>query len=471
MPAGGVRASRISIVAHQYPTDPAGPAPVSGHHRFASAAGVHGAPRRFSGQRQLYPLTLADTQAPRQANAPSKGLKSQASWRIFGAVESLDGGSEKKSLSRKGKWGICIAAATILITVAIVGAIVGTSQPKAANTAVAQEFNISGFPPLPVGEATITPQADAEKPISTCVEPRTLWSCNLPFDTGFPTKSARSEKYKIPQFTFTIALRNSSRDDLEEQVLWAPVPEQIPNSKEYSALAEVDGIQSDNKAGEETNFYLSMQTDTKPITISQVTFNTVSNSTTDDNDAEKEPTTDNRGQRAARRSLSKRQEVTTPAQMLPLKLRNQPLRLFDRGLDTEHYGFYVYFNKTIRVVAPTPTDVTEFSQSNDMPSGVVASVTATEVKWEKTRFRVAIWTKRRASGEVDLIAEDGHKLAPQPGAYDNSFLYPVSVIEDRAGAKGEVSFKRKNFGPKTVVQEEEKDPKGCFCEWRNWRRA
>lgn len=356
---------------------------------------------------------------------------------------------EKEPLTNKGKWIIYIAAATTLITIAIVTALVVTMRPKQGPAAVTGLNNLSGFPTLPAGLAQILPQGAPESPSSACVQPKTLWSCDLPSDTLFPKTGSG-----LPDFEFTIRVRSAAAAATTASAAqWAPFPEKVPGDSEYAELAEVDGIQSDNKSGEKTPFYISLQTDRKPITTT----------TTTSVDADSEADT-----RRSRRSVSKRQAAKVPSQMLPGTLLNQPLRLFDRGLETEHYGFFVYYQKTIHVLAADPSSVTQLTEASDAGGGVSAAISnSQQVTWENTRFRVAIWTKKRTSGQMDVIGSEGQRLSSQIGAFDGSFPYPVSVVEDRNGRNGQVWYAKKNFQPQTVV--EEVAGRACACEWRNWR--
>lgn len=446
-PAGGLYATRTSVAAGQFSTDPpAPPAPVYGRHhhpRFASVSSLSGTPRRFSGQRQLRSLTLSDIRTVGHAYPPQlpPPPKKQSSWKIFGGTTGDE--VEKKPLTNKGKWIIYIVAATTLITIAIVTALVVTMRPKQGPAVVTGLNDLSGFPTLPAGLAQILPQGAPESPSSACVQPKTLWSCDLPSDTLFPKTGSG-----LPNFEFTIRVRNAAATTAASAAQWAPFPVEVPGDSEYAELAKVDDIQSDNKSGEKTPFYISLQTDRKAIATGDV-------DSADDT-------------RRSRRSISKRQLAKTPSQMLPGTLLNQPLRLFDRGLETEHYGFFVYYQKTIRVLAADPSSVTRLTEASDANGGVSASISnSQQVTWENTRFRVAIWTKKRTSGQMDVIGSEGQRLSSQIGAFDGSFPYPVSVIEDRNGSKGQVWYAGKNFQPQTIV--DEVAGKACACEWRNWR--
>lgn len=375
---------------------------------------------------------------------------------------------EKKPLTNKGKWIIYVAAATTIITIIIVSTLVATMRPRGFTPAA--KSNLSGFPLLPAGLAQILPQGVPETPSSACVLPKALWSCDLPPDTLFPTLGGAE---RLPNFTFTIRVRNTTTTP-SSVAEWAPFPERIPDDSEYAKLADVDGIQSDNKSGEKTPFYISLQTDKRPIVARNIdsadtgSIDQELESVEDFDSVDAEPTSQELDTRRSRRSISKRQATKVPSQMLPGTLLNQPLRLFDRGLESEHYGFFVYYKKTINVLAADPSSVTPLTEASDADGGVAAIISGgQEVTWENTRFRVAIWTKKRTSGQMDVIGTEGQRLSSQIGAFDGSFPYPVSVIEDRNGENGQIWYGKKNFqAPSTV---EEAAGKICSCEWRNWR--
>lgn len=442
MPHGGVRASRANIAAHQLPTDLTIPAPA--HQR----SGAGGGPRRFSGQRHIYPLALRGGGGDLTRD---NSQKRKPSWRIFGGEEPV---AEKRThISRAGKWVIGIVAAIMLIAVIVVGAVFGTmgrtkaaradADAKAGNTLM--PFDPVKFPALPTGVVVVAPQDAPQMPAAACVKPRTLWSCSLPKDTSFPSNSSTGQV--LPEFIFTIALRNASNDHPGS---WKPVPALVPNDTEYAAVADADGIVSDNKVGELTQFYVSLQTDAnKPINIASADG--------EEGDA----------------GVEKRQAPSSDtAMMLPALLRNMQLRLFDRGLDTEHYGFFVNYKKSINVLAATPEQVTADTELADSPSGVVAgSAGAKQVVWEGTRFRVVIWTKMRTGGARDLIGEGGQRLSSVP-VKGERFPYVVSVFEDRVGERGGVSWTQDGeLAKNDVVEEDTVGGKGCFCEWRNWREG
>lgn len=143
--------------------------------------------------------------------------------------------------------------------------------------------------------------------------------------------------------------------------------------------------------------------------------------------------------------------MPAPARMLPRQVLQQPLRLFDRGLETEHYGFYTYFNKTIYVKSlrgPTNETARLGEVPADRDGGALASEAKSIVIWGWTRLHVQIWTRRGNS--TRLLSRDGRGTeglsekqaweARRPG----TFPYPITVREDTHGGdrdgKGTVTY-------------------------------
>ncbi|KAF2857861.1 hypothetical protein K470DRAFT_260404 [Piedraia hortae CBS 480.64] len=83
-------------------------------------------------------------------------------------------------------------------------------------------------------------------------------------------------------------------------------------------------------------------------------------------------------------------------------VKNQKLRLFNRGQDGEHFGFYNYFDRKISA----------------------ANVSCT---WTETRLHLQIWTRGSTQPKADSGADD----MGSPG----SFPYPITVTLDRHGGR------------------------------------
>jgi hypothetical protein len=180
-----------------------------------------------------------------------------------------------------------------------------------------------------------------------------------------------------------------------------------------------DGIQSALKAGEPTPFYitflssLNSTNSTRTLPRRDLIFNTTNFPVPDRNPD---------GTGAAARMLP------TPYQ--------QPLRLYDRGLPTEHYGFYTYFNKTIYVKSLAILNDTTASQGEvptDLDGGSLETEANYLVIWAQTRMKVEIWT--RMSGDTARFV-GGNALGTYGTGNDTrpgSFPYPATVTVDTHG--------------------------------------
>ncbi|KAK7714278.1 hypothetical protein SLS64_004378 [Diaporthe eres] len=224
----------------------------------------------------------------------------------------------------------------------------------------------------------------------------------------------------------------------------APSPDP-PSFQEMWFLGNTtDGIVSDDKAGEPTPFYISFFTNTSG--------SAGPNMLTTPNGAGAGAETEKRGigngigsGTDSSGSLSEllpppplnADGTGAPAQLRPFPYQ-QPLRLFDRGLPTEHYGFYSYFNKTIYVTSMDGNE-TGGPVAADASGGSREGSAKFLVSWTQTRFVVKIWTRRgsgaRLMGGSGRPAGDVDDLAAMPG----TFPYPVTVGEDTHG--GSVDLK------------------------------
>ncbi|KAK2611037.1 hypothetical protein N8I77_004419 [Diaporthe amygdali] len=217
----------------------------------------------------------------------------------------------------------------------------------------------------------------------------------------------------------------------------APRPDP-PSFQEMWFLGNTtDGIVSDDKAGEPTPFYISFFTNTSgtagPNMLTSETDASAAKrgigngigSGSDSSDSLTEflppPLLDADGTGA-------------PAQLRPYPLQ-QPLRLFDRGLPTEHYGFYTYFNKTIYVTSVDGNETA--AAASDANGGSRESNAKYLATWTQTRFVVKIWTRKGAGAR--LVGGSGPAAGVDSTAMPGTFPYPVTVGEDTHG--GSVDLK------------------------------
>lgn len=186
--------------------------------------------------------------------------------------------------------------------------------------------------------------------------------------------------------------------------------------------------------------------------------------------------------------------------MLPTPVQ-QPVRLYDRGLDTEHYGFYTHFKRTIylkSVTTPNSTDETNVPLDED--GGCRKSEAKFLTTWGETRMLVRIWTRKLASNTSSLVHPDGssgiggvaelHRPGTMPwpvtitldthGGDPKKKLVWESPMDDRLQVSMDQSkllVNNMDIGGTWINPRGTGDAKyggfdggsgGCKCEWVNW---
>lgn len=307
-----------------------------------------------------------------------------------------------------------------------------TPSPLPSSTWV----NLTDYPAMPTGVLTfVGPNNTIAK--SDCTEPSTLWSCSLPKDSQ---ASVSPFKPNQPTIIFQIQWDNST--DKAWNIPNGAPPTPISKRGESKSNSSIDGfnpdpspptfdemfflgettdnIQSSQKAGEPTPFFISILESL--------------------NDTVKSPSLSRRATASDIVNISdiifppdlKADGTPAPAVMLPTPVQ-QPVRLFDRGLPTEHYGFYTYFQRTIFLKSVSALNK---SSEGNVPADENGGCSETEanhlVTWAETRMLVQIWTRKLNSTGSLLPLGEGIEKAPQlvqPG----TMPYPVTVTLDTHG--------------------------------------
>ncbi len=346
----------------------------------------------------------------------------------------------------------------------------------------------------------------------SCTEPSTLWSCSLPKEDH---DSVAPYKPNQPTVIMQIQWDNDTRDawkvengkpppavtrrsaglvSLASSLIrsrdasgsFNPKPA-APSFNESWFLGETtDNIVSEQKAGEPAPFYISL--------LQSVTDTVAS------------PDLQRRqGSEIGNISLVdilpapdlESDGTPTPAVLLPKPVQ-QPVRLFDRGLETEHYGFYTSFKRTIFLKS---VSILNHTSEGDIPldedGGCRKSEADFLATWGETRVLVRIWTRKLESNASSLLRPDaasGDVQLRRPG----TMPYPVTVTLDTHGGDPKKKLvwelpmdNRQRVDPnnaKLLANEMSQggtwinprgtgDPKfggfdggtgGCKCEWVNW---
>ncbi|KAK0936939.1 hypothetical protein LTR29_011524 [Friedmanniomyces endolithicus] len=303
----------------------------------------------------------------------------------------------------------------------------------------AEWLNLTGFPPLPTGIATVVRPRAVEE-VGGCVKPGGLWSCAAP--SGDASTGAGSD------FRLEIRFRNGTLASNETQLdrrsaavtghassvvrrdgwtasLFAASPA-VPSRADQQFLGQYTDKVSVPYEGEPTPFYMSL---VDPVTLiasqnsvkekrqsnspypypGMTSTNSTTNATTTAAASIPHPALQSDGKPAA--------PVLYPY------ASSQPLHLFNRGQETEHYGFYTYFDRSLLV----PNLTLDNASTN-------ASAICT---FAQTRLHVQLWTRRST---VSDLGGNGTSLpASNSTANDmagsGSFPYSVTVTLDRHGGQ------------------------------------
>ena len=357
----------------------------------------------------------------------ARGRRERWVWWGFFGFESRTPTSkeERQKLEKARRWCFIAVLMVTVLVVSTVGGVVGSRAWKNPVSSSTQADGGDDEPSLPLGAVAVRPFRRAGR-LSTCVARQYQWSCVLPSDTRVPTTTAINDDFKVPEFQFVIKRRDTGSDSGPESER-IPVPRSVPNTTDYQTVSSVDGVRD---AGEESQLYITLIT-----------------KSASDGDRNTSTTNDT---------------IREESHMVPFAVANQPLRLFDRGLESEHFGFHVYFDKTIQFA-----NESRLADSRDT-GGVAAVDSRYRVQWSNTRFKVSIFTKQTTEKTVET--KDGSEMD-----------LPVDIWEDRVGGDRQgrtimavVLDSKGVAGNREGVPEERgigTDERGCYCHWSNYRSS
>lgn len=399
-----------------------------------------------------------------------------------------------------------------LVVLIVVLVVVLTRRHRAApDEPISIWVNLTDFPPMPTGVLTVV-GPDNSVSRSACTEPSTLWSCSLPkdqHDTVTPYKPNQ------PTVVMQIQWDNSSRSTgkprdanaVRREAVFASrirgslgrrqttphfTPEPgAPDSEEMWFLGNTtDKIQSEKKGGEPTPFYISLLKSAQEPVKRRALSRRESGTRIGSESLEKllpAPDLEANGTPAA-------------AVMLPNPVE-QPVRLFDRGLPTEHFGFYTHFKRSLFLKSVTILNKTDGGNIPlDEAGGCRKNEANHVVTWGETRVLVQIWTRTLGLNTSSLLGPDDSRGARVTGELirPGTMPYPVTVTLDTHGGdpikklvwswpldqrqsvgvnRAELLANNMGAGGTWINPRGTGDRKmggfdggtgGCRCEWVNW---
>ncbi|QIW97068.1 hypothetical protein AMS68_002586 [Peltaster fructicola] len=372
---------------------------------------------------------------------------------LFPAAKEADEKQAEKSVAgdappdgppwyRRYLW-VLLALGTGLVTLAVVLIVMHVPQNHNDIAVQAQWVNLTGFPDLPVGVMTVA-QPKAVRKEDGCVQQSALWSCGISADQ-------RTNTTGLPNFRFEVRFRNDSslnstlvqsghqrrsggsavaalssvrrmnilaRDSWTDSLFEAnpaPPPDQV-----------FLGNTTDNNTlpydGEATPFYVSL-VDAKALTLQKRQSSVYPYPTTDNS-------TDGAVSQTGPQSIPKptiNSDGTPTSERLYPLAEAQPLRLYKRQQQDEHYGFYTFYDRTVYIAN---------SSSGSIISNTPLSNASAVCTWSQTRFLVQIWTRGLLSsvsignGSSDAAASNS---TANDMTFPGSFPYAVTVTVDRHG--------------------------------------
>ncbi|KAL9607888.1 MAG: hypothetical protein Q9167_007241, partial [Letrouitia subvulpina] len=437
----------------------------------------------FDRQGQPPPVSSIHLEPPPRPQRQSEkawevGEKKQASSQdakkeILGILNMRACLNRKKPKTKKQKWLLIGITAALLALIILILVLAMTLTRRGDHMNVqSQWLNLTGFPPMPTGISTIV-QPDAVIQDSSCIQPSTLWSCAVPKEQQ---SSIAPNSPDQPNFRVEIRFQNSSsllgngtsvnrrsyqraanavsagrliqnrflqiRDTFTDS-LFTPSPAP-PVREDQVFLGNTTEKNKQPFDGEPTPFFISFLNPNKlpssrlvKRASSSLEKNNTATNTSDPfpdlASAIPAPATDADG-------------TASPATLYPTPSA-QPIRIYDRDTDTEHYGFYTYFDRSIFLKSTALLNFTGDSPSeipDDENGGAEEDAARVRCTWSQTRFLVQIWTRRGTShllgnattttavlqqSQPSNLTSSSANTFTRPG----SFPYPVTITLDRHG--------------------------------------
>ena len=426
---------------------------------------------------------------------------------------------------KRRRWYIGLITGFLSMMILVI--VFATTLHRKSNTVIgpSQWLNLTGFPPIFTGLSTVAAPVNIVTNTG-CVFPATQWSCDLPKELQ---ASVAPNQPSQPNFLLEIQWDNSSSTNAtfanvtgnprlgtragnpvsagqfikkmllraRQIVTFAPNPAPPSYAEEFFLGNTTDGIVSVNKAGEPTPFYISFLQPT----------NSSSNAKRQILERDSTDPFPNVTDFIPAPSLNK-DGTAAPANLLPFPTQ-QPIRLYDRGLPTEHYGFYTYFDRSIFLKSLTELNSTNSADGevpDDENGGATEAEAAFRCTWSQTRFLVQMWTRMNSTAQLNNSTGTASSSPGTDFIQPGSFPYPITITTDRHGgdpalkmlycygmndregvvaSSGQINAENRGFGgavinPAPSVFSNTSDPTlggfdggtgGCSCQWSNFQKV
>lgn len=411
---------------------------------------------QFVSEADLQQRNENETRRQRLEKEDNLAKKVGGFWRGRGCIPKKGcfgrrGGREERTRRR---WYAAIIAFCIVVIVLSISLATTLTRKGDRMSVESQWLNISGFPPIPTGIMTVAGPAPAVER-SSCVAPTSIWSCALPPEQQ--ASNAGGYAADAPNFRIEIRFRNdssllsnSTANSTTTKRSWGGIFRRDDWTASPAAPRLVDqiflGNTTDNVTtpfqGEDTPFYITFLSpvdvaNTSAEYVKRQVSSTVSSTSTGTGTAIATGTGTGTGTSTThsatgtatgtqtQTSTSTTTSSSTPevnvgnlipapdlasdgtaaaATLYPLPVQ-QPIKLYNRGLPTEHYGFFTYFDKSIFLASDAPiTGGSTDTDSRDANGGSTETEASVRCTWSQTRFLVQIWTQPQNVTNMSLSA-------------------------------------------------------------------
>jgi hypothetical protein len=526
--------SRDAIPLSDVPLTPAAPRPIvlNSSYRAASsrqdnsyAAAIYFDPPPKKAQK-------AEKQRRKYEKEDAMAHRAGGLWRGRGCIPKRGcyGRQGAEGRKRRRCWfGILAFLLSMVILIVVLATTLHRSHPQGLQES--QWLNLTGFPPIFTGISTIaTPTNLVEN--TGCVFPSTLWSCSLPkeLQSSVSPNAANQPNFRLqiqwdnstaanatfaniignPELTTRATTGNVAfashiiRRLLQarQALTYDPSPVTPTLAEQFFLGNTTDDVVSSEKAGEATPFYISFLSPTTVVTLAKRAATNTSSSFPDLSSLIPAPSSNDNG-------------TAAPANLLPTPTQ-QPIRLYDRGLVTEHYGFYTYYDRSIflKSTALLTGNNTDGEVPDDEDGGATEAEAKVRCTWSQTRFLVQIWTRMNTTAALlnatSTTSSENLNTSISASANDfiqpGSFPYPVTITTDRHGGNstekmiycyalddreqqtagtGKLALENRGFGgtlvnPAPSLFGNSSDAAlggfdggtgGCECQWANWQKT
>ncbi|KAJ5818875.1 hypothetical protein N7474_004466 [Penicillium riverlandense] len=349
-------------------------------------------------------------------------------------------------LRRRWYFGICIFF-FVIVTVAISLALTLTKHGD-TTPVQSQWLNLTGYPPMPTGITTIAgPEPQVQR--SACIAPTSLWSCALPkgeLQSANMPYAANNPNFRV-EIRFLNGTYNHSTTVNTTSTLrvrrdsgsFDPSPSP-PSLADQTFLGNTTDGNAFPYPGEDTPFYMTIMSPAQ-VSSNALFRRSPSSSTSSEtfnlSDIIPAPDETSDGLPAA-------------ATLYPLP-DSQPVRLYNRGMSTEHYGFYTYFDKSIFLESESPLNGgTSDTNANDNNGGSAQSSAKVRCTWSQTRFLVQIWTQPGKLG-YNLISSGSTGTGTGTGTSTPASSTPTATSTTPTSSSSATDFTRPGSFPYPVT--------------------